>query len=81
MGAQDLSWEEGGAFTGEVSARELKNLSVRYVIAGHSERRKYLGETDEMINKKVLAALKAGLKVILCVGEDLSIRRRGKKSR
>ncbi|MEK7549138.1 MAG: triose-phosphate isomerase [Patescibacteria group bacterium] len=80
LGAQDLSWEEGGAFTGEVSARELKNLSVRYVIAGHSERRKYLGETDEMINKKVLAALKAGLKVILCVGEDLSIRRRGKKA-
>ena len=54
-------------------------MKVKYVIIGHSERRKFLGETDEMINKKVLATLKAGLKIILCVGEDLSIRRRGKK--
>ena len=80
LGAQDLSWEEKGAFTGEVSAEELKNLGVEYVIVGHSERRKKLNETDVMINKKVLAALKAGLKVILCIGEDLKIRQRGEKA-
>ena len=66
-------WENppagGGAYTGEISPSMLKNLGVEYVIIGHSERRKYLSETDEMINKKVLAGLKAGLKVILCVGE------------
>ena len=84
LGAQDLSWENppagGGAFTGEVSAIELKNLSVEYVIVGHSERRQKLNETDAMINKKVLAGMEAGLKVILCVGESFLIRRRGKKA-
>ena len=80
LGAQDLSWEEGGAVTGEVSARELKNLRVRYAIVGHSERLQKLRETDEIINKKVLAALKNGLKIILCVGEDLKIRKKGKKA-
>lgn len=84
LGAQDLFYDNssgnGGAFTGEISPKMLKNLGVEYVIIGHSERRKYLGETDEMINKKVLAALKAGLKVILCIGEDLSIRKHGKKA-
>ncbi len=84
IGAQNLSWENsltgGGAFTGEVSASELKNLGVEYVIIGHSERRKYLGETDEMINKKVLASVSAGLKVILCIGEDSAIRKKGKKA-
>lgn len=84
LGAQDLSWEnppvDRGAFTGEVSATELKNLGVEYVIVGHSERRLKLNETDEMINKKVLTALKAGLKVILCIGEGLAIRKKGKKS-
>lgn len=84
LGAQDLSWENPpagrGAFTGEVSAKELKNLGVEYVIVGHSERRLKLNETDEMINKKVLTALGAGLKVILCVGEGLAIRKNGKKS-
>ncbi|MEK7194034.1 MAG: triose-phosphate isomerase [Patescibacteria group bacterium] len=73
LGAQDVFWENpptgGGVYTGEISAKMLKNLGVEYVIIGHSERRKYLGETDEMINKKVLAALRAGLKVVLCVGE------------
>ena len=69
IGAQNCFWEDRGAFTGEISPLMLKNLGVEYVIAGHSERRKYLNETDEMINKKVLAALKSGLKVILCVGE------------
>ena len=69
LGAQNCFWENSGAYTGEISPIMLKNLGVEYVIIGHSERRKYLGETDEMINKKVLAGLKAGLKVILCVGE------------
>lgn len=69
LGAQDLFWETSGAYTGEVSPKMLKNMGVGYVIVGHSERRKYMNETDEIINKKVLAALKAGLKVILCVGE------------
>jgi len=69
IGAQDVFWEEEGAYTGEVTIKMLKNQKVNYVILGHSERRRYLGETDELINKKVQAALKAGLKVILCVGE------------
>ncbi|MBI4087440.1 MAG: triose-phosphate isomerase [Candidatus Liptonbacteria bacterium] len=69
VGAQDCFWESKGPFTGEVSPAMLKNSGVDYVILGHSERRRWLGETDEMVNKKVLAALKAGLKVILCVGE------------
>ena len=80
LGAQDVFWENAGAYTGEISAKMLKNSGVEYVIVGHSERRKYLNETDEIINKKVLAGLKAGLKVILCVGEDLLIRRHGKKA-
>ncbi len=72
LGSQDVFWENpagGGSFTGEISARMLKSLGVKYVIIGHSERRKYLEETDEMINKKIKAALKSGLKTILCVGE------------
>lgn len=73
LASQDVFWENpsagGGAYTGEISPTMLKNLGVEYVLIGHSERRKYLNETDEMINKKVLAALKAGLKVVLCVGE------------
>ncbi|MBI2628083.1 MAG: triose-phosphate isomerase [Candidatus Niyogibacteria bacterium] len=73
LGAQDVFWEhlpaKGGAFTGEISPLMLKKLGVKYVIIGHSERREHLKETDEMVNKKVKAALKAGLKVILCVGE------------
>lgn len=81
LGAQDMFWENppsgGGPYTGEVSGKMLRSLSAHYVIIGHSERRRWLGETDEMVNKKVLAALKAGIKVILCVGESLAIRRRG----
>lgn len=69
LAAQDLFWEEKGAYTGEISGKMVKNLGVTYVIVGHSERKVHLGETDEMINKKVLAAFKAGLKPILCVGE------------
>jgi triosephosphate isomerase len=66
-GAQDCFWEERGAYTGEISPKMLKNLDCQYVIIGHSERRHYLGETDEMINKKLKAALKMGLKPILCI--------------
>jgi len=69
LGSQDVFYEEKGAYTGEVSPRMLKNLGCQYVILGHSERRIHLGETDEMINKKVKATLKKGLKVILCVGD------------
>ena len=69
IGAQDCFWAEKGAFTGEVSARMLKDLGCQYVIIGHSERRKYFQETEEMINKKIKAALKAKLKPILCIGE------------
>lgn len=68
LGAQDCFWEGKGAFTGEISPAMLKNLGVDYVIIGHSERRKYQKETDEMINKKLKALLGAGLKPILCVG-------------
>lgn len=77
LGAQDAFWESGGAYTGEVSWHQLKHLGVEYVIIGHSERRKWVEETDETIHKKVLASLQAGLKVILCVGEPLAIRKKG----
>ena len=69
LGAQDCHWEEKGAYTGEISARMLKNIGVKYVIIGHSERRSHFKETDETINKKLVAALNAGLTPILCVGE------------
>lgn len=74
LGAQDLFWEDTGAFTGEVSAPMLKELGCRYVILGHSERRRLFGDQDEGINKKVLAALRHGLRPILCVGETLTER-------
>lgn len=69
LGAQDLFWETSGAYTGEISARMLAELGVTHAIIGHSERREHLGETDAMINKKVKAALAAGLTPILCIGE------------
>jgi triosephosphate isomerase len=74
LGAQDVHWEEQGAFTGEVSAPMLRELGCRYVIVGHSERRTLFGERDENIQKKVLAALKHRLSPILCVGESLAER-------
>jgi triosephosphate isomerase len=80
LGAQDLFWEEKGAFTGEISPTMLKNLGVEYVIVGHSERRQVLGETDEMINKKLKAAIKTKLKPILCIGETEKERKFGKTS-
>ncbi len=69
LGAQNCSWEVEGAMTGEISPRMLKNIGVRYVIIGHSERRKIFGESNDMISKKVKTALTEGLSVILCVGE------------
>lgn len=69
LGAQDCFWEEKGAYTGEISPPMLKNAGCQYVIIGHSERRKYFNETDEIINKKLKAAIKAGLSPIFCIGE------------
>ncbi len=69
LGAQNVFWKYRGAYTGEISPKMLKNLGVQYVIIGHSERRRWLNETDEMIGKKVKAALDLGLKVVLAVGE------------
>ena len=77
VGAQNLFYEKSGAYTGEVSADMLKDLGVKYVIIGHSERRQYFGETDFTVNKKVLAALEAGLHPIICVGESLQQREEG----
>lgn len=74
MGAQDLFWETAGAYTGEISSRQLKDVGCSYVIVGHSERRHQLGETDEMVAKKTAAAIAAGLTPIVCVGETTSER-------
>ena len=71
VGAQNCHFEKSGAFTGEISADMLVELGVEYVILGHSERRQYFGETDETVNKRLKAALAAGLKPIVCVGELL----------
>lgn len=77
IGAENCHWAEKGAFTGEVSANMLKAAGVPYVIIGHSERRQYFGETDATVNMRVKAALAAGMKVILCVGELLEQREAG----
>jgi len=76
LGAQDCFWEEKGAFTGEVSPAMLKDLGCEYVIVGHSERRKYLEETDEMVNKKLKAILKEGLLPILCISKISQIKKK-----
>jgi len=78
IGAQNLHFEDNGAFTGEISGVMLKDLGVDYVIIGHSERRQYFNETDETVNKKMHAAFKHGLTPILCVGEKLEEREAGK---
>jgi len=77
LGAQDCFYEQKGAFTGEISPLMLKNLGCQYVIVGHSERRKYFNETDEMINKKIKATIITKLKPIFCIGETLKERERG----
>lgn len=78
LGAQDLHWEDKGAYTGKISADMLLSVGVEYVIIGHSEQRTYFGETDETVNKKVKKALQKGLKPIVCVGETLEEREAGK---
>ncbi len=77
IGAENCHWAKSGAFTGEISAEMLAEMGVEYVIIGHSERRQYFGETDQTVNARVRAALDAGLKVILCVGEVLEQREQG----
>ena len=77
VGAENVHFEKSGAFTGEISADMLVDLGVEYVITGHSERRQYFAETDETVNKRTKAALAAGLKVIVCVGENLAQRELG----
>ncbi|CDB24210.1 triosephosphate isomerase [Clostridium sp. CAG:557] len=77
VGAQNCHFENLGAYTGEISPSMLKELDVKYVILGHSERRDYFFETDELINKKIKSALNVGLKVILCIGETAQERKIG----
>lgn len=77
VGAQNMHWERSGAFTGEISAAMLRDLFVRYVVLGHSERRRLFGETDEVVNRKVRTAHEATLRPIVCVGETLEQRDRG----
>ena len=78
IGAQNMHWEESGAYTGEVSGKMLKSIGVEYVIIGHSERRQYFNETDETVNKKIKSAFANELKPIVCVGETLEQREAGK---
>lgn len=78
VGAQNVFYEDKGAYTGEVSATMLKSINTEYVIIGHSERRRYFNETDEIVNKKVRKALENGLKPIICVGETLEEKEQGK---
>lgn len=78
LGAQNMHWEESGAYTGEVSAPMLKEIGVEYVIIGHSERRQYFAETDDTVNKKIISAFSHELIPIVCVGETLEQREAGK---
>ncbi|MEQ1861117.1 MAG: triose-phosphate isomerase [Chthoniobacteraceae bacterium] len=78
LGAQNMHWEKPGAFTGEISAEMLRELFVRYVVLGHSERRSFFGETDEIVNRKTNAAIGATMTPIVCIGETLAERDAGK---
>lgn len=78
MGAQDIFWEDTGAYTGAISGVQLKDVGCKFVLIGHSERRKYFGETDATVNKKVFAALRNELVPIVCVGETIEERESGK---
>lgn len=78
IGAQNMHYEEKGAYTGEIAPKMLKSIGVEYVIIGHSERRQYYNETDETVNKKIKAAFENDLKPIVCVGETLEEREQGK---
>lgn len=81
LGAENVAWADKGAFTGEISAEMLKEIGVEYVIIGHSERRQYFGETNETVNKRTKQALANGLKPIVCVGETLEEREKGRTNR
>lgn len=76
LGAQNIAWEKEGAYTGEISSIMLKDCGCKFAIIGHSERRKYFGESDEMVNKRIKAALAGGVTPIVCVGETLEERER-----
>ena len=78
LGAQNMHWQDEGAFTGEISGQMLKDAGCQYVIIGHSERRQFFGETNETVNKKLKTALKYGLTPIVCVGENLQEREANK---
>ena len=78
LAAQDVFWEDDGAYTGEVSPVMLQEMGVSYVLVGHSERRLYLGETDRTVNRKVRAALRTGLMPVVCVGEQEAARESGR---
>ena len=78
LGAQDCFWQDEGAFTGEVSPFMLKEAGAKYVVIGHSERRQYFAETNDLVNKKIKAVLKHGLTPIVCIGETLSEREAGR---
>ncbi|MGC9046852.1 MAG: triose-phosphate isomerase [Minisyncoccia bacterium] len=80
FGAQDVFWFDQGAYTGEISPIQLKNMGVKYVLVGHSERRNIIGEDDVLINKKIKAALQHNLNIILCIGENIKIRKKGIQS-
>jgi len=77
LGAQDMHWEEEGAYTGEISGPMLKCAGCKFVLIGHSERRQFFGETNESVNKKLASALNNGLTPIVCIGEDLKQREKG----
>lgn len=79
LGSQNVSWEKRGAYTGEISIDDLKYLNVEFIIIGHSERRKYLSESDEMINKKIKQIIKNKMTPVLCVGENFEQRRSNQK--
>lgn len=81
LGAQNIHWEEFGAYTGEISGPMLAEIGVRYVVVGHSERRQYFGETDETVNLRLKATQRFGLTPILCVGETKQQRDAGKQNR
>lgn len=78
LGAQNLHWEKEGAFTGEISGQMIRSAGCRYVIIGHSERRQYFGETDSSVNRKISAAVDAGLAPVVCIGESDAERESGK---
>jgi len=79
LGAQNMHWEDSGAYTGEISPLMLKEIGIDYCIIGHSERRQYFNETDETVNKKIKSALRHGIKPIVCVGETLEDREKAKE--